>query len=439
MKKRIVSILLATVMLFTAVPVAFAASDDAFAAADALHELGLFNGTGTDANGNPVYDLDRAPSRQEAVTMLVRLLGKETEAKSGTWEIPFTDVADWAKPYVGYAYANGLTSGTSATTFGGNSTVTAAQYITFILRTLGYESGTDFQWDKSWELADAIGLTSGEYSDGMDSFTRGDVAVTSCCAYKMQEVLKTASYWGLPSDIRWISEPKTVADLDNNILYSFLFGNYSLYFSNVVTTEEINAMNAPTLRRTMQQRIKSLSLTYPELVGVFSNTFVGCGRRPDYMFIDFPQASLTTAEIYRQQLAALETAKEMRDKLHEDGKIKSGMTEKQIAQVYYNYLRGLGVTSGGGSEAAKQGKSVEYDSPYACLVNKKADCVGKAGAFNLLMHLEGIASRGVSGSIKGTDSGHVLSCVTLDGKTYYCDWGNAYPLAEDISSWFVFD
>ena len=140
MKKKIISLLLAIVMVCSIIPTAFAASDEAVTAADALHELGLFNGTGTDANGKPIYDLDRAPSRAEAVTMLVRLLGKEEEAKGGNWNIPFTDVADWAKPYVGYAYANGLTSGTSATTFGGDATVTASQYITFVLRALGYQS-----------------------------------------------------------------------------------------------------------------------------------------------------------------------------------------------------------------------------------------------------------------------------------------------------------
>ena len=43
-------------------------------------------------------------------------------------------MADWAKPFVGYAYANGLTAGTSATTFGGNDLISAAQYITFARR-----------------------------------------------------------------------------------------------------------------------------------------------------------------------------------------------------------------------------------------------------------------------------------------------------------------
>ncbi|MBE6935640.1 MAG: hypothetical protein E7458_03970, partial [Ruminococcaceae bacterium] len=32
------------------------------------------------------------------------------EAETETWNTPFTDVDEWAKPYVGYAYANGLTA-----------------------------------------------------------------------------------------------------------------------------------------------------------------------------------------------------------------------------------------------------------------------------------------------------------------------------------------
>lgn len=179
--KRLISLMLSLALMLALATPAFAASGTITAqqAADALHEMGLFNGTGTDANGRPVYDLDRAPTRHEAITMLVRLLGKTYEAESGTWPIPFTDVAEWAKPYVGYAYANGLAGGTSATSFSGNQTVTATQYLTFVLRALGYESGTDFQWDRAWELSDRIGLTNGQYHAGTGSFTRGDAAIVS--------------------------------------------------------------------------------------------------------------------------------------------------------------------------------------------------------------------------------------------------------------------
>lgn len=160
-------------------PAVSAAGSEAVKAADTLNALGLFSGTGTDARGKPIYDLDRAPTRAEAVTMLVRLLGKENQAKAGTWTTPFTDVEEWAKPYVGYAYANKLTSGTGATTFGGSSAMTATQYLTLVLRALGYESGTDFQWDKAWELSDRIGMTDGEYATGNAVFFRGDVAAIS--------------------------------------------------------------------------------------------------------------------------------------------------------------------------------------------------------------------------------------------------------------------
>lgn len=161
---------------------AFAANDEADQAAQALYELGLFSGTGLNTDGTPNFDLKRSPTRQEAITMLVRLLGKEKEAQAGTWKTPFTDVDGWAKPYVGYAYTNHLTGGTSSTTFSGNDTITASQYITFILRALGYADGADFQWDKAWELSDKIGLTSGEYNSSTVSFLRGDVANISCTA-----------------------------------------------------------------------------------------------------------------------------------------------------------------------------------------------------------------------------------------------------------------
>lgn len=177
--KRLFSLLLAIVLSLGLIPTAFAASDEATEAADTLYELGLFSGTGVDANGNPIYDLDRTPTRHEAVTMLVAMLGKAEEAKNGTWETPFTDVADWAKPYVGYAYANGLTSGTSANTYGGTQLITASQYLTFVLTALGYKNGEDFQWDKAWELSDILGMTDGRYSENINTFSRGDVVIIS--------------------------------------------------------------------------------------------------------------------------------------------------------------------------------------------------------------------------------------------------------------------
>ena len=187
MKKRILTLLALVLILSLALALAlalapapaYAASDEAITSANALHQLGLFNGTGTDTNGNPVFDLDRAPTRNEAITMLVRLLGKEGEAQAKEWTTPFIDVTTWARPYVGYAYNNGLTTGISSTTYGGDASVTPAQYLTFVLRALGYKDNDDFQWNKAWLLSDKIGLTNGQYNESTTRFTRGDVAIIS--------------------------------------------------------------------------------------------------------------------------------------------------------------------------------------------------------------------------------------------------------------------
>lgn len=69
-------------MTFTIVSGSFGATSQAHQSADKLYTLGLFSGTGVDQTGKPIYDLDRAPTRQEAITMLVKLLGKENVAKT---------------------------------------------------------------------------------------------------------------------------------------------------------------------------------------------------------------------------------------------------------------------------------------------------------------------------------------------------------------------
>ena len=74
----------------------------------------------------------------------------------------------------------GLTRGTSADIFGSSDIATAAQYITFVLRALGYsEADGDFVWSEAAAYSDTLGLTSGEYGNSETEFLRADVVAIS--------------------------------------------------------------------------------------------------------------------------------------------------------------------------------------------------------------------------------------------------------------------
>lgn len=128
--------------------------------ADTLKAMGLFLGSESG------YELDRTPTRLEALIMLVRMLGEEKAAAAYTGANPFTDLTGWQGgwAYIGYGAAKGYTSGTTATTFSQDETAGLDTYLTFMLRALGYSDAKgDFVWNTtSRTLAQQIGLITKE-------------------------------------------------------------------------------------------------------------------------------------------------------------------------------------------------------------------------------------------------------------------------------------
>ena len=176
MKKLLILLSAALLALSLSVPALAAPADEAEQAAWTLYHFGLFRGTGVDERDFPIFDLEQTPTRAQGVTMLVRLLGKEEAALAGTWTTPFTDVPPWAEPYVGWAYSADLTNGVSADRFSPDAPIRATEYLTLVLRALGYVSGEDFAWDQAWNLTDELAITDGSYGPKTTTFDRGDVA-----------------------------------------------------------------------------------------------------------------------------------------------------------------------------------------------------------------------------------------------------------------------
>ena len=182
--KKIISLVLCVLICLSvfAVEVSAETRDTSFEEelAESLKELGLFKGV-SETN----FALDRSPTRIEALVMLIRVLGKETEAQQSTYTHPFTDVPSWADKYVGFAYATKLTNGVSADKFGSGD-ASAAMYLTFVLRSLGYSdtNGADFTWSDPYSLAEKVKILPNNVDK--DSFLRADVATVSYAALNAQ-------------------------------------------------------------------------------------------------------------------------------------------------------------------------------------------------------------------------------------------------------------
>lgn len=172
--KKILSLLMAAAMVMAFATAAGAA--DYSAMADDLAAIGMF--TGTDVG----YELDREPTRAEVAVMLVRMLGAEETAKTEfaaqTISHPFTDVADWAAPYVAYLYTNKLSNGVSGTEYGSGQLCSGQMYCTFMLRALGYSDaeGGDFTYAAALDFAEAKGIADKSF---VAAFKRDELVAVS--------------------------------------------------------------------------------------------------------------------------------------------------------------------------------------------------------------------------------------------------------------------
>ena len=173
--KRMICALLA-LLLLSAFPLCTSAAHvSGSEAADALGTLGLLRGTGSG------YQLDRAATRAEGVALLLRLVGQEAEALAETNDCPFDD-GGWAAPLLTYAHKLGLVNGQREDHFGSADTLRCRDWLTMLLRVLGYSDAEgDFSWASSISFADSIGLSHGEYTaDG--AFLREDIALLTYTA-----------------------------------------------------------------------------------------------------------------------------------------------------------------------------------------------------------------------------------------------------------------
>ena len=142
-------------------------------AIEVLQAVGIMTG---DENGN--FNPDKTVTRNEMAVIMSQLLNLDYDYYRGT--NPFTDVPDWAAPYVAACAAEGVVAGIGNGLYGGNNTVTAAQASLMIMKALGYfQNAEDFGSD--WQVATIrqasyIDLFDGINANAETALTRNQIA-----------------------------------------------------------------------------------------------------------------------------------------------------------------------------------------------------------------------------------------------------------------------
>ena len=163
--KRALSLALSSVMLLGMMVVGTSAASypdvdaqDNLEAIEVLQMLGVMEG---DEKGN--FNPDNKVTRNEMAVIMTHLLNLTAGGTN-----PFTDVPTWAQPYVSAIYANGVTAGTSATTYGGSNNVTAVEAALMVMKALGYFEYQG-EFEDNWTVAVVKKATQIGLFDGVDA------------------------------------------------------------------------------------------------------------------------------------------------------------------------------------------------------------------------------------------------------------------------------
>ncbi len=195
--KRALSLTLASVMLLGMMVVGASAKgypdvddNDNVEAIEVLQAVQVMRG---DENGN--FDPDRNVTRVEMAVVMALLLNLDYQYYEAT--CPFTDVPTWARGYVGACYANGVTSGYSANTYGSNDGITPVQAASMMMRALGYFKYAE-DYNDGFEVVTVrqgtqIGIFEGVGSSATASMTRNQVARMALNALRSEMVTFTGT------------------------------------------------------------------------------------------------------------------------------------------------------------------------------------------------------------------------------------------------------
>lgn len=403
----------------------YASQDENTSIADYLKEMGLFKGTGDS------YDLEKATNRAQGATMVVRLLGKEEEALSMKYSHPFQDVPVWASPYVGYLWHYQISNGIDELHYGANKLINASEYMTFLIRILGYnDKAGDFSWDKSLEKAYSIGiidLDNYKLYKSNNAFLRGDMVYFS---YKVL-IADLKSEKGITL-VRKLTNDNIVPQ---DAILKYKYAPYDPQNINLKPSNNLQLQKSIIESIMAFEKTVTFDLTKGKINNITDNldqAILELRNLPGYSSIinswsySTRNNKLTVGFEYRtsknQFMQAKGVAEDIIRKL-----INSNMSDYERELLIHDYI--VDRTS----YHDYQGNNNVF-TMHGVFVDKKAVCQGYADAFYYLCTLAGIDSVLVFGDTideNGKIIPHAWNVVRIEGDWYQVDATWDDPVSSD--------
>ena len=437
MTNRIFSLILSASMLASLLPVSALAAGFVDVPQSAYYQAAVDWAVAneiTAGTSGTEFSPDETCTRAQAVTFLWRVNGQPNT----TGNNPFADVAagSYYADAVQWAVANGITSGTSATTFEPDAPVTRAQVVTFLYRNAGSPSASG-----STSFADVP--TNAYYADAVRwAVSQGITAGTSANAFSPDEICTRAQI--VTFLYRASDDAPDVPVIE--IPEEPVLPEETVQPEQELTDEEIHQMlGEPDIEgataaiinglRSMEKRINlgAYNISTTDAIDLTAEISDFRGDNPYYIFsiwatLDDDNTILVVGYQYTPEELAEKLEKEAEEQAVVDAAIAScvtnGMSDYEIAKALHDYLAthneyDMRLYSGNLPALSR--------TSYGALVNRTSVCAGYALAYERLMDQVGIPCEYVTGMT--TNGYHAWNIVQIDGEWYHVDvtWDDPTP------------
>ena len=440
MTNRIFSLILSASMLASLLPVSALAAGFVDVPQSAYYQAAVDWAVAneiTAGTSGTEFSPDETCTRAQAVTFLWRVNGQPNT----TGNNPFADVAagSYYADAVQWAVANGITSGTSATTFEPDAPVTRAQVVTFLYRNAGSPSASG-----STSFADVP--TNAYYADAVRwAVSQGITAGTSANAFSPDEICTRAQI--VTFLYRASDDAPDVPVIE--IPEEPVLPEEPVQPEQELTDEEIQQMlGEPDIEgataaiinglRSMEKRINlgAYNISTTDAIDLTAEISDFRGDNPYYIFsiwatLDDDNTILVVGYQYTPEELAEKLEKEAEEQAVVDAAIAScvtnGMSDYEIAKALHDYLAthneyDMRLYSGNLPALSR--------TSYGALVNRTSVCSGYALAYQHLMEDAGIPCEYVTGMT--TRGSHAWNIVQIGGEWYHVDvtWDDPIPNRE---------